>query len=683
MRDIGQVGCVLDRHAALEEKGVMSKIFDKEQTQAIHAGGGLVRVMAGAGTGKTTVLSGRIERLVREGTPPGRILATTFTNKAAGEMRERLVAAMPGVGEALRVHTIDSVAFRMCWRYPVQAGLREGFMLSDDDENASLLEEAAEQADLIGPGLNPKEREDVLKELRSRIDSWKANGLAVADGEPGPWMNAWLGYDAAMRSRNLVCFADLVICAARALADPEVVGVESGRVEHLLVDEFQDTNAAQLYFLRRLSSVHNNVFVVGDPDQSIYSFRKAFPAIMERASELLPEAARVGFTSVSLTQNRRCTDEVLVPACLVVGYNRRDEPKQLSSGRSGSEPIVDAHATCVLEAETVAREIHALRGDGADWSDIAVLGRTGRALEACAERFPAMGIPFIVKGGLRFSERTEVRDVMAWLKLAIDPRHDLALMRVASRPARGLGSGGAAAAVRLSRSTGITLHAALERTGMDAKSKPAARAAKDTSAMLGTLLALGQSGRPPADILDFVLGDIGYSDWAHAQKDAPKSLRSSLQALVKMAEHHVSLSEMIADSMLDPDSGDEASDSVSLGTIHASKGLEWSHVFLIAAEDGVLPSKRAIEERGNPDDPWDWRGGGGIEEERRLMHVAMTRAKDSLRISWAQSRRGMQGRASRMLHEAEMKVTQPRATISGYTGPAKGGKAVKKKPAFW
>lgn len=664
----------------------MKNSLDEAQTAAVEAGCGLVRVTAGAGTGKTTVLSARIERLVRDGVEPSSILATTFTNKAAGEMRERLVVALSDKSVGLQVRTIDSAALRLCRRHSEAAGLREGFLLSDDDEGEILMREAAETAELVWPGCDAKEKAEIIKGLRRRIDAWKAAGLEPSDEAPEMWGDAWRLYDLAMRERNLVGFADLVICAARALSNPDVRRIESGRIKHLLVDEFQDTNAAQLRFLRLLSLEHRNIFIVGDPDQSIYSFRKAFPRIMERAPELLPEASAAGFSSIQLVINRRCTDEVLKPACLVVGYNLREGPKELVSGRSGAPPVVDAHATCVLEAEAVGHEVHALRASGCDWSDVAVIARTARSLEACAERFPAMGIPFIVRGGLRFSERSEVRDVTAWLKLALDPRHDLALMRIASRPARGLGLTVAAAAIRVSRAEGTTLYAALEVVAKTPGTRPAsARAALEVSALLGTLVTFGQSGRPPSDILDFVLGDVGYSDWAHAQKDAPRNLRLSLQALVRMAEAHDSLSELLSDAMLDPEAAEDGGDAVSLGTIHASKGLEWPHVFLIAAEDGVLPSKRALEDQGNPDDPWDWRASGGIEEERRLIHVAMTRAKDTLRISWAATRRGMQGRESRMLHEAEMKVSKPRATISGASGF--GGKTSKlsgkRRPSFW
>ena len=656
----------------------MPVIPDPAQTLAINSGIGLVRVTAGAGTGKTTVLTSRIERLVSEGEEPASILATTFTNKAAAEMRERLETRIPNASQ-ISIRTIDSAALRLCFRNSAEAGLGKNFLITDDDEQQLILREAAAGAGLIYEGMDRKEHLSILKEFSRRISAWKASGL-VPENRKDDWTEGWRRYSVSLRERNLMDFSDIVIGAVQALSDHNVKSRESGRIKWLLVDEFQDTNAVQLQFLRLLSSVHRNVFIVGDPDQSIYSFRKAYPGVMEQVRGLLPEAAEKAWTSVTLSVNRRCTDQILKPACILVDYNEREEPKHLVSGRNGNEVETSAHATCSLEAENVAREIHALRSSGIPFSGIAVLARNNKVLDSVAEKFPAMGIPYFTRGGVRFQERSEVKDVMAYVKLSINSSHDLAFRRIISRPARGLGPVAADAVVGLSRSSGISLYDALQETAAGGLLKSAG---SDGAAMLAShlrnLTALRERGVPPTDLIEYILGDIGYAEWAYGLKDAPSGLKGNLSAVLRIASGHSDIADFAMDSMLDAEADDEG-EGVSVGTIHASKGLEWSHVFIIGAEEGIMPSRKAMEDKGNPDDPWDWRASGGLEEERRLLHVAMTRAKDGLHISYSTSRRAMQSRPSRLIREAELQVERPKPTASSFIGGGKGrGKPVSRK----
>ncbi len=667
--------------------------LDPFQTAAVEAGDGLVRVVAGAGTGKTTVLARRVVRLLEAGEPPPSLLATTFTNKAAWEMKERLLALCGPAAAGVVVRTIDSAALAVCLRHPGPSGIARGTLIADESDQRDILAEACSDEGLLPIGAPAQMRREISVDAARRIGGWKSACLSPdrhAGGRGSDWVAVWRAYEAALAARGMVDFADLPIRALRVLDDPGRLRSEAGAVRWLLVDEFQDTGLAQARFLRALSSVHGNVFLVGDPDQSIYSFRKAVDRGFERAAELFPEAAARGEATIELPVNRRCTDDVLRPACDLVGYNPRPAPKELRSGRLGPPPSVRDFATPALEAEAVVREIADLERGGAALSSCAVLGRTARVLEPIAAALLARGLPFEQRGAARFAERGEVRDVMAYLRLAVNPSLDLAFLRIAARPVRGIGPAGAGEAVALARARNAPFHEILSVLSDPVSSgwrSSARRGAAELARHLAALSAMRERGRPPREMVEYVLGHVGYADWADDQKDAPKSLSSSLHALLVVADAHDSIDDLVREAALDPDAPRETDGgrpAVSLATVHAAKGLEWDNVFVVGLEDGVCPSARAMEDVGDPDDPWDHRAAGGIEEERRLLHVAMTRSAHRLWLSFARDRPPRAAcRPSRFLHECGFSVTARRPAAPGGGQVGRGKPPPAKMRVFW
>jgi DNA helicase-2/ATP-dependent DNA helicase PcrA len=289
-----------------------------------------------------------------------------------------------------------------------------------------------------------------------------------------------------------------------------------------------------------------------------------------------------------------------------------------------------------------------------------------------------------MRGGLRFAERSEVRDVMAYVRLAVNPTLDLSFYRIASRPARGLGPN-AVKAIVARAVNGHPLYQVLSEMAQDGSWRMDAReGAGDLSRHLRALVSMKERARPPHEFISYIMGNIGYTDWATKREDAPKTLMASMQTLLDMSKDYDDIVDFARESVLDPDAEEDMSDAVTLTTIHASKGLEWKNVFVIALEAGLLPSKRATDDVGDPENPWDHRASGGIEEERRLFHVAMTRAADRLFISRSHSRLNQERvRPSSFLHEAGFEVsTHPIATVASATYQSgHGGRKIGSKKA--
>lgn len=699
--------------AVQQSDGEILGPLDPEQRRAVLAGGGLVRVRAGAGTGKTRVLTTRVWHLAcRRGVDPARIVAVTFTRKAAREMRER-AAALGGEALAparfLTLHALSARILRRMWR---QAGLRsEDFTIASQDDAEELVSRAVDSSGVVGPAPDPadKELKAVRKEFTKlctrRIGRWKENGLSADEAsDPGrPRRNAededcaavYVAYQRELAERNMLDFGDLTLTVVRMLeADQAALAAEAGAIEWMLVDEFQDTNAIQLRLINLLSSARRNLLVVGDDDQSLYGFRGAIPRLMDSAPALLPAAAAEGLTDVALVTNRRCTDDILGPANLLVDYNRRDEPKVLRSGRDGTPVGVSGHPTDVAEAEAAVARIRELIAAGTRPEEIAVLGRTGFVLEPVAQALARAAVPHSVQAGTAFHERGEVRDVLAYLLLALDPSLDLAFARVAGRPTRGLGPSAVDAVLSLARSRGIPIHEALAAVAaLGGLRSDSAKGASTLSRHLDALAAAAREGETSEDMVRFVLDQIGYSEWAWSQKDPPKTLRSSLEGLLDMAREQASFREFVTELSLLADPEEASSEGVHVGTLHGSKGLEWDAVLIIGFEDGVIPSQRAMDEasraRGDQDDPWCTETVGGIEEERRLAHVGLTRARHVAHVSFAMSRgpgaKKRPAKPSRFLREAEMDVPRVTQTLAAAKASRPGAGRFPKqgRSALW
>lgn len=633
--------------------------LDPEQKTAVHAGSGLVIVKAGAGTGKTRVLTTRIAHLVVNlGQPARSILATTFTRKAALEMLERVAVLGGDRVSGVQIRTVDAVAARLLRRQWRAAGLQgPDFLIADDDEAEAILQEVLLAKGLLSPDMDSHTQRNMTDDVRLRIQRWKENGLQSADlattRRPAMGMadsdaaDAFLAFEGAMLGRQMLEFSDLCRLAARALlASPEALAAETEAVRWLLVDEAQDLNRAQIQLLSLLSSHHANVTLVGDDDQSLYSWRGAVPSLMEKAPSFFPAAADRGIQNVTLIRNRRCTEPILAIANRIVDHNERAEPKVLSSGREGEEVAALSLHDEAAEAAQVGEHVRHLLAAGTPRDEIAILGRTSLSIEPISRRLLTLGIPHAFHAGQPLWDRAEVRDVLAYVKLAVHPSLDVALRRAIARPTRGMGHVAIAEIIARCASRYETGYEAIEGLLADGAFRGEGRqGARELAGHLRAIHEAAQTGILNEDLVDYVIRDIGYGTWAFEQQKAQdRILQSSFDAIRELARARVNLPDLIADVAVSGPMDEKDKDAVHLGTIHGSKGLEWDHVILVAFEGGILPNQRAISldngdrSLADPDDVYRTDASGSIEEERRLAHVALTRARHTATITMARTR---------------------------------------------
>jgi len=661
--------------------------LDPEQVAAAKAPQGASLVVAGAGTGKTTTLTARISWLMDGlGIPASEIMAVTFTNRAAREIRERVQASVKGSTAGLRLGTFHGLSARILRRHAEAAGFRDAsFGIADEDDQRSFMQAAAVTPGAFGPFVVPdgvddenglkaarKDYEaglrDFVKKALRQVSLWKSWGLTDAEAsDPARAFRdeaterlavAYSAYQYELESRNMADFGDLILKAVTLFEKrPDILEQEAGSVRHLLVDEGQDANPVQVRWARMLCSVHGGITVVGDDDQNIYGFQGGYPGAMEDMAG--PSAARY-----ALTRNRRCTEEILRPANLAVDYNRRREPKALSSGRHGEPVRATGHATEASEAAWVAARVREAIDEGTDPSSIAILFRTTGAIAPFEEALARKNVPSVVTSGKSLLEREEARDVLAMVRLAVNPMDDVAFHRLATRPPRGLGSSAIEALTALSSARGVPFHQACF-AACDPKSGLGLRKdGREGAAALGRALALlaedGKWGRPPWDMISIGMAETGYSAWLEKQENALERFRT-VEAVQRLSEGYDDAREFLDDILLltDGDTGD-LSGRVRLSTMHSVKGLEFDHVFCPGFDQSTMPNPRSVEEgrSGKPGDRWDGPQGGGIEEERRLAHVAFTRARHRLDVSfaWRKSQRGrpQEGGPSSFIEECEL-----------------------------
>ena len=692
------------RERLLNRAGDLIEGLDPGQREGVLAGEGLTNIQAGAGTGKTRTLTTRIASLILAGEHPGGIVAVTFTRDAAAQMRERALALGVDGTEAVRFSTLHALSARILRRNWAAAGFASAdFIIADPDERREIVSAAVEASGLIGERLEGEEaayasaRRDTVRRAMGRIERWKENGLSAAQAcgpgrprlsqEDEAFAGVYVAYQAGMDARNMIDFGDLALRAVGLLeTDQAVLHAEAGAISWLHVDEWQDTNPIQLRLVNLLASEGASVAVVGDDDQSLYAFRSSIPRLMERTAELMPAVAARGLHQVRLVTNRRCTEEILAPAVLIVDYNRRDEPKVLQSGRRGSPVTVAAHLSDQGEADDTARRILSLIAAGAPPGEIAVLARTGNALDETARALVRHKVPHVMQAGHSLFERREVLDILAYLKLAVDPSLDLAFQRIAARPVRGLGPKAVLAVLGRATALGIPIHRALVSAAEAGELEGKARGGAATLAADLMLLAEGvRTEESSEDMIRFVLEKVGYNAWIRS-KEPPETLADSIRQLVALARAQPGIVSFLTDVSLSAESEQRAEGAVHVGTLHGSKGLEWDHVFLVAFEDGIIPSARAMEEAeapSDPDDPWCTSGSGGLEEERRLAHVGLTRARKSAHISFATMRKVFgkpkPARASRLLREAELEVPRPQRS----PGSQQASRGQAKRRAMW
>ena len=599
------------------------------QSEAVTTLDGPLLVLSGAGTGKTRVLTSRLAELVATGTAkPWNILAVTFTNKAAREMKMRVSQLVGPMAEQVWLGTFHALAARMLRRHADLVGLKSDFTILDADDQIRLLKQLM-AADDIDPKRWP------ARMLAGVISRWKDRGLTAdkidlaeaGDIANGRIRQLYENYQNRLIALNAADFGDLLLHMLTIFTKhADVLADYQSRITHIMVDEYQDTNVAQYLWLRLLTGKRNNLCCVGDDDQSIYGWRGA-----EVGNILRFESDFSGAKTVRLEENYRSTGHILAAASRVIARNEARLGKTLyTAAGDGDKVKVNGYWDGADEARSISSQIESMLSDGADLSQVAVLVRAGFQTREFEERFIAIGLPYRVVGA-RFYERAEIRDAIAYLRLIAQPADDLAFERIINLPKRGLGTASLQAVHIQARASGKPLLAAAMDLVDTDELRPAARHAL-TDFIKDIKRWRDQAGQMHhTDLARMVLDESGYTQMWQLDKspDAPGRLEN-LTELVNAMQDFDSLQGFLEHIALVMDGDTENQQGeVTLMTLHAAKGLEFDTVFLPGWEEGVFPSQRTIDES----------GAVGLEEERRLAYVGITRARKNLYISFASSRR--------------------------------------------
>ncbi|MBW2191088.1 MAG: UvrD-helicase domain-containing protein, partial [Deltaproteobacteria bacterium] len=611
-------------------------------------------VFAGAGSGKTRVITFRIAHLIAShDVAPWRILAVTFTNKAAGEMRERLLGLLGEQGAAVQVGTFHATCARLLRRHGESVGLTKDFTIYDDQDQLALVKRVLRDLGLDDKRYQPKA-------MAARINRAKQEVQGPADIEtPDPWSEVvrrvYTTYEERIQQANALDFGDLIYRTVRALESDEAFReAVIGRFTHVLVDEFQDTNHAQFRLVELLSEGHRNLCVVGDDDQSIYRWRGADRRNILDFRTFFPDA-----TLVKLEQNYRSTKRILHAANAVVARNTDREPKELWTDNEEGEAILVVRTMDERdEARLVLRGVRELLSQGQSLSDVAVFYRTHAQSRVIEESLRSANIAYRIVGGMRFYDRAEVKDLLAYLRVMINPADDMSLLRIINTPSRGIGKTTITRLLDSAAEQGRTLSDLLDDELTLAQFGNAAR--KRLGAFAGLMSGLrdvAASGAPLGEVGAELVNQSGYAEMLkHDDTPEADARFQNIQELVaSMDEFEREHSEATLADFLENvtlhTSADEAAtggplartalsgerttgerstaDRVTLMTVHAAKGLEFPVVMVTGLEEQVFPF-RGIDPWEDPDE---------LEEERRLAYVAFTRAKKRLVLSFAAIRR--------------------------------------------
>jgi DNA helicase-2/ATP-dependent DNA helicase PcrA len=605
------------------------------QRAAVTSPGRHVLVLAGAGSGKTRVLTHRAAWLAHTGeSTPWSTLAVTFTNKAAAEMRGRIEQLLGMSLRGMWVGTFHGLAHRLLRTHWREAGLPEGFQILDSDDQLRVLRRVMRELGLDEARWVPKQAQWFIS---SRKDEGLRPAHLAAQGDPWTTQMAriYTAYEAACQRSGLVDFGELLLRAHELLRDrPPLLALYRQRFRHLLVDEFQDTNALQYVWLRLLAGEAAGLFAVGDDDQSIYGWRGARIENIQRFARDYPDAA-----VVRLEQNYRSTGTILAAANALIAHNQGRLGKTLwTAGHAGDPVRLYRGFNEVDEARYVAGEARRWVDGGGRWADVALLYRVSAQSRVLEEALMALGVPYRVHGGLRFYERAEIRDALAYLRLIANRDDDAAFERVVNTPPRGLGDRTLEALRAGARADGLSLWGAAQRAA-----EHRTLAARAHNALTGFLalvdgLARAVQGLALSEVVGETIGRSGLLDHYRAESGERGLARvENLQELVSAAREfdpqdapdQPPLSAYLSHAALEAgeQQADAAADAVQLMTLHAAKGLEFPVVFLCGLEDGLFPHQHSV------DDP------DRLEEERRLCYVGITRARQRLYLTLAESRR--------------------------------------------
>jgi DNA helicase-2/ATP-dependent DNA helicase PcrA len=600
------------------------------QRAAVEHVDGPLLILAGPGSGKTRVVTHRIANLLRQGVSASRILALTFTNKAADEMRGRVERLAPG--QPVRLSTFHRFCARLLREFAPLVGLRENYTIYDTSDSLQALRRVIDELNIDATHYTPQQIATAISGAKNRLVS--AEQYAARPGSPLASIVARVfpAYQARLLASSAVDFDDLLIHAVTLLHEhPEVRSELDARFQYVMVDEYQDTNLAQYKIVRALSADFPNLAVTGDPDQSIYGWRGANLSNILEFEKDYPDVK-----VVRLEQNYRSTKRILSVAAQLITHNVRRKPKDLFTDNQEGAPVrFVRYATQRSEAETIAAriagEIRAGRRRPRDFAIFYRVNALSRALEFALRE---QGIPYQIVNGLEFFQRREIKDVLAYLLLLNNPRDDVAFLRVINTPVRGIGRTTIERLAERANQRGLTLLEAARESGLIPELKKKAVVVARFVAMIDRLVAL--AGGSIEEILGHVLTETGYREQlATSESEEDQERLANIEELLTAArqfdERHAGdsqLSDFLEEASLtsDTDAWDADVDRVTLMTLHASKGLEFPVVHVVALEDGLIPHERS---RNEADD---------LEEERRLLFVGITRAQQELHLSLAQSR---------------------------------------------
>lgn len=641
--------------------------LNPEQRRAVELAGGPLLIFAGAGSGKTRVITYRIAKLIADGVPPHRILAVTFTNKSAREMRERVEALVGERAKSMWIGTFHSICSRMLRIDGKAIGLDPNFVIYDDGDQNQLIRDIFKLKNIDDKSIQPRA---VLNEISSAKEKLKTPEQ-YAETATGFFENivadVFKSYNHLLRKANALDFDDILFYTVRLLAQrQEVLEKYQDRFLHVLVDEYQDVNLAQYKLVHEIAAKHRNVVVVGDDAQSIYAWRGADVSLILKFGSDYPDAA-----IIKLEQNYRSTKRILSAANEVIRRNRGRADKSLWTDNAEGVPITLTQAgteqdEAMMAADAILRDV---RNNRRNYGDFAVLYRTNAQSRVMEEAFLTMRIPHVLIGGQRFYERKEVKDMLSYLRLTLNSRDEIALKRVINVPTRGVGATAWASIEKWAREhTGSLMNALLDQ---EVQSNLQKKTASGIRAFLGAIdeaVELAEKG-PVTPVLKHLMNASGYLDMLRTENSQESISRlENLQELLNVtAEFDATAEEPSLMGFLesvslvaDVDNLTEGGEAVTLMTLHSAKGLEFPVVFLVGLEEGVFPHSRSLTSDSE------------IEEERRLCYVGMTRAREELHMMHAH-RRSLYGqpnfnRRSRFLEDIPPELLDT-LIGGGYTPP--------------
>lgn len=624
-----------DNAAALMPSLPWLDMLNPEQQQAVQTTQGPLLVLSGAGTGKTKVLTTRLAYILANRLAnPWECLVVTFTNRAAREMKERVESMIGEVANSVWLGTFHSICVKILRNHAELVGLHSNFTILGEDDQKRVIKQILEAQGIDSQKYPPQA-------ILDKISRWKDKGISVdkigTDFKENTVTTVYKLYQARLLELNCVDFGDIILyCLNILMSDAEVLNKYQSRFKYIMVDEYQDTNVSQYLLIRLLCQKNRNICCVGDDDQSIYSWRGAEIENILRFTKDFEDAR-----TIRLERNYRSTANILAAASNLIAHNEGRLGKTLKVAENSPAHQIDNAKIKIIstyngeeEAKYIIDEISALVRDGYDYSDIAILVRTAAQTREFEEKFISEAMPYQVIGGLKFYERAEIRDALAYFRVVLQPHDDLALERIINKPARGIGAKSVEKFQTEARSAGSSLYDAIN--SLLAQGAVSGKAKNALSALMSNFEDWRRimPGITPDELAEQILEESGYIDMLKADNSAEAPGRlENLKELVNVmsdTDKYPTLADFMEHVSLVMDKDDVSNGNrVKLITLHSAKGLEFNIVFLPGWEEGLFPHQRALDEGGS----------NALEEERRLAYVAITRARQKLYISMAMNRR--------------------------------------------